>query len=53
VLFEYVVRLSRKTLVRGRATVWERRDREVSTMSPYQQRQFLRRCGQSEEVLDS
>jgi hypothetical protein len=31
-LFGYVVRLSRKTLAHGRAAVWERRDRETSTM---------------------
>jgi DNA-binding beta-propeller fold protein YncE len=31
-LFEYVVRLSRKTLADGRAAVWERRDRETSTI---------------------
>jgi hypothetical protein len=29
-LFEYVVRLSRKTLAHGRAAVWERRDREAA-----------------------
>ena len=34
-LFEYVVRLSRKTLADGRAAVWERRDRETSTMIAY------------------
>jgi hypothetical protein len=34
-LFEYVVRLSRKTLAHGRAAVWERRDREASTVGPY------------------
>jgi hypothetical protein len=33
-LFEYVARLSRKTLARGRAGVWERRDREASTTIP-------------------
>ena len=32
---EYVVRLSRKTLADGRAAVWERRDRETSTMIAY------------------
>jgi hypothetical protein len=37
-LFEYVVRLSRKTLAHGRAAVWERRDRETSTMIPYRDR---------------
>jgi len=34
-LFEYVVRLSRKTLAHERAAVWERRDREASTVGPY------------------
>jgi hypothetical protein len=34
-LFEYVVMLSRKTLAHGRAAVWERRDREASTVGPY------------------
>ena len=36
-LFEYVVRLSRKTLAHGRAAVWEHRDREASPMRPYPQ----------------
>jgi hypothetical protein len=36
-LFEYVVRLRRKTLAHGRAAVWERRDRETSTMIAYPQ----------------
>jgi hypothetical protein len=36
-LFEYVVRLSRKTLAYGRAAVWERRDREASPMIAYPQ----------------
>ena len=34
-LFEYVVRLSRNTLTHGREAVWERRDREASTLGPY------------------
>ena len=36
-LVEYVVRLSRKTLADGRAAVWERRDRETSTMTAHPQ----------------
>jgi hypothetical protein len=36
-LFEYVARLSRKTLAHGRAAVWERRDREASPTRPYPQ----------------
>jgi len=36
-LFEYVVRLSRKTLADGRAAVWERRDREASPMIAHPQ----------------
>jgi hypothetical protein len=39
-LSEYVVRLSRKTLAHGRAAVWERRDREASTMVPRPQRRI-------------
>jgi hypothetical protein len=31
-LFECVVRLSRRTLAHGRAAVWERREREASTV---------------------
>jgi len=34
-VFEYAVRLSRKTLAHGRGAVWERRDREASTVGPY------------------
>jgi hypothetical protein len=49
-LFEYVVRLSRKTLAHGRAAVWERRDREASPMRPYPQPASGRR---SQNLLDS
>jgi hypothetical protein len=41
-LTEYVVRLSRKTLADGRAAVWERRDREASTMRPLPAPHFRR-----------
>jgi hypothetical protein len=33
-LFEYLVWLSHKTLAHGRAAVWERRNREASTVGP-------------------
>ena len=46
-LFEYVVRLSRKTLADVRAAVWEPRDRETSTMSPYPQPTS---CGGADKV---
>ena len=47
-LFEYVVRLSRKTPAHGRAAVWERRDREASPMIAYPTS-----CGRSQNLLDS
>ena len=49
-LFEYVVRLSRKTLAHGRVAVWERRDREAPTTIAYLQPTS---CGRSQNLLDS
>jgi hypothetical protein len=49
-LFEYVFRLSRKTLADGRAAVWERRDSEASPMIPNPQPTS---CGRSQNLLGS
>jgi hypothetical protein len=48
--FEYVFRLSRKTLADGRAAVWERRDSEASPMISNPQPTS---CGRSQNLLDS